>query len=72
MTFWSLEVAVVYKLVTVHLDLDGVDATSYAEREASVIFRLYVFACAVVHIHTVHLEAGTLHGDAGAFVVHET
>ena len=72
MTFWSLEVAVVHKLVTVHLNLDGVDATSYAEREASVIFRLHELVCAVVHIHTVHQEAGTLHRDAGAFIVHET
>ena len=57
--------------MAVHHHLDGVPTTSYAEREAAVVFRLHILTGTVVDLHAVHLEAGTLHGDAGAFVPYE-
>ena len=67
----TLIVAVVGELVAVHHHLDGVDAWQHLERETTVVVRLQHFALRVVDRLAVHLEVGTLHGDARAVVHHE-
>ena len=72
MAFRTLEVAVVHKLVAVHHHLDGVYTTSDAERERTVVVGLNHLTGTVIGLQAVHLEAGTLHGDAGTFVPYDT